>query len=115
MSEKGKRIEEQATELYRRAISEIDPETAAELASARRSAILRAHAGSPVRWMLPAGATAAVVAGLIIGLPDADPDYPELVATDQADDVEILLAEESLEMIEDLEFYLWLDVEPDAG
>ena len=47
-------------------------------------------------------------------MPDADPEYPALVATEAVEDMELLLADESLEMIEDLDFYLWLDVEPDA-
>lgn len=110
-----KRLEEKARVDYRAAISGIDPKDAARLAAARRKAMLDGRAMGPVRWMLPAGAAAAIAAGLIIGLPGSDPDYPELVATDAVEDMELLLADESLEMIEDLDFYLWLDVEPDAG
>jgi hypothetical protein len=113
--EDRKRLEEQARADYRAAISGIDPKDSARLAAARRKAVLEGRPMGPVRWMLPAGAAAAVAAGLIIGLPDSDPDYPELVATDAAEDMELLLADESLEMLEELDFYLWLDVEPDAG
>lgn len=110
-----RRLEEKARANYRAAISGIDPKDSARLAAARRKALLEGRPAGPVRWMLPAGAAAAVAAGLVIGLLDSDPDYPELVATDAAEDMELLLADESLEMIEDLDFYLWLDVEPDAG
>jgi hypothetical protein len=109
-----KRLEEKARADYRAAISGIEPEDSARLAAARRKAMLDGKPAGPVRWMLPAGAAAAIAAGLIIGLPDSDPAYPELVATDAVEDMELLLADESLEMIEDLDFYLWLDVEPDA-
>jgi hypothetical protein len=109
-----KRLEEKARADYRAAISGIEPEDSARLAAARRKAMLDGKPAGPVRWMLPAGAAAAIAAGLIIGLPDSDPGYPELVATDAVEDMELLLADESLEMIEDLDFYLWLDVEPDA-
>ncbi len=110
-----RRLEEKARADYRAAVSGIDPKDSARLAAARRKAILEGRPAGSVHWMLPAGAAAAVAAGLIIGLPDSDPDYPELVATDAVEDMDLLLADESLEMIEDLDFYLWLDVEPDAG
>ena len=116
MSEDDKRrLEEQARATYERAVSGIDPKVSAELAAARRRAVIQGSPASPLRWMLPAGAAAAIAAGLIIGLPGADPEYPELVAADAVEDMELLLADESLEMIEELDFYLWLDVEPDAG
>jgi hypothetical protein len=37
------------------------------------------------------------------------------VEDDLADDIEILLAGENLELLEDLDFYLWLTMQPDAG
>lgn len=110
-----KRFEVKARADYRAAIRAIDPKDSARLAAARRKAVLQGPNAGPIRWMLPIGAAAAVAAGLIIGLPDSDPGYPELAATDVAEDMDLLLADESLEMLEDLDFYLWLDVEPDAG
>ena len=109
-----RRFEKDARANYDRAVSGIDPKVSAELAAARRRAVIQGSPPSLVRWVLPAGAAAAIAAGLIIGLPDADPEHPALVATDAVEDIELLLADESLEMIEDLDFYLWLDVEPDA-
>ena len=109
-----KKLEQEARATYDRAVSGIDPKVSAELAAARRRAIIQGSPASPLRWMLPAGAAAAIAAGLIIGLPDADPEHPGLIATDAVEDMELLLADESLEMIEELDFYLWLDVEPDA-
>lgn len=110
-----KRLEDKARAEYRAAMQAIDPKDSARLAAARRKAVLEGRHAGPVRWMLPVGAAAAVAAGLIIGLPESDPGYPELAATDAAEDLELLLADESLEMLEELDFYLWLDVEPDAG
>ena len=109
-----RRLEQRARSAYERAVTGIDRDTAAGLAAARSRAALQGAPAGPIRWMLPAGAAAAIAAGLIIGLPDEDPDHAELIATDAAEDMELLLADESLEMIEDLDFYLWLDVEPDA-
>ncbi len=36
---------------------------------------------------------------------------PELDAPEVASDMEILLTEDSLEMLEDLEFYSWIDLD----
>ena len=48
--------------------------------------------------------------------PDAPDDLsPMAGVAGDAEDLELLLTEESLDMLSELDFYLWLDAEPDAG
>ena len=68
-------------------------------------------------WLAPALSTAAVGA-LAVGLwlnPGTDRDVPVPVLNASADltaaDLELLLTDDSLEMLEDLEFYAWLDAD----
>lgn len=97
----------------------VDRRTRDELARRRRLAL--DDAGRlPVRsrWWLPVGAVAAALSALFLVQPllDGLNQMPEATVVDSDDvDMEILLAEESLELYEDLEFYQWLDVAGDAG
>ena len=62
---------------------------------------------------LSAAAVGAVAVGLWLardGRPPA-PDLAAVTAADSAADLELLLAGDNLEMLEDLEFYTWLDAD----
>ena len=59
------------------------------------------------RWM-PATGVAAVVLLAVFGL--RGPAEVDVIAP-PGSDLEILLSEESIEMLEDLEFYSWLDTQ----
>ncbi len=56
-------LETRARELYHEAARQIDPATAGRLRAARRQALESARSPSrqPVRWLIPAGACAAIV------------------------------------------------------
>jgi len=59
------------------------------------------------RWMPATGVAAAVlVAVFVMQTPDVVND---VAATTAVTDMEILLGEESIEMLEELEFYSWID------
>lgn len=118
-----RRLEERAARLYRQQLDALEPDVRRRLADARRQALASAGRGSrprlPLPVLVPAGVAAAVVAGLVIVLsrqPGPEGDYAPLVAADPpAEDMEILLGNEDLELLDDLDFYLWLDDEPEIG
>jgi len=100
-------LETGSRELYRDSIDNIDAATRSRLTQARHSALqaMPKRRATTLRW-LPAGAAAAaaMVAWLIIGqAPNGVPE-PETVA-----ELDILMGEDELEMLEELEFYAWID------
>jgi len=105
-----------AGELLRRSAEDIDGATASRLNRARQAALgamPRRRAGPA--WLVPAVSTAAVGA-LAVGLwfnRGAEPGLPAGPApvVESAADMDLLLAADSLEMLEDLEFYAWLDAD----
>lgn len=109
-----------AGELLRRSADDIDAATASRLNRARQAALAdlpRRRRRAP--WLVPALSTAAVGA-LAVGLWLNRGGSPELPATatpavESAADLDLLLATDSLEMLEDLEFYAWLDADRSAA
>jgi hypothetical protein len=105
-----------AGELLRRSAEDIDGATASRLNRARQAALEQLpDRRRTSHWLVPALSTAAVGA-LAVGLwlnPRVDHDPPVLSAsaTLTAADMDLLLADDSLEMLEDLEFYAWLDAD----
>ena len=108
-------LEENARALFQRSVEGTDGATRSRLNQARQRALAQRPGGRRLwdsRW-LPVGAVAAagaVALVLIIGrLPDAGPG----LTTEVASDLEILLEVDDLELIEELEFYAWLDEQPE--
>lgn len=105
-----------ASELLRRSAEDIDAATASRLNRARQAALGAMPRRRPASaWLLPALSTAAVGA-LAVGLwlnRGAGPELPAGTgpAVESAADMDLLLAPDSLEMLEDLEFYAWLDAD----
>lgn len=118
-----RRLEQTARALYRRRAAALEPEVRKRLAEARREALARAERpvgrGLRLPVLVPAGAAAAVAAAAVILLirqPGTDTDYAPLAgASEPAEDMEILLGSEELELLDDLDFYLWLEDEPEIG
>lgn len=102
-----------AKSLFDDSVERLDAATLSKL-NQRRQAALASVSGARrsyawLRWM-PAGglAAAAVVAVMMMQGPGVTdiPAMPDTAATD----FEILLGDEHLEMIEELEFYSWIDL-----
>lgn len=95
----------------------VDQATRDELARRRRH-VLDVADQTPSRsglWVPASGLAAALLAALLVQ-PFLNSAMPDTTVADSDDiDTEILLAEEGLELYEDLEFYEWLDVAGDAG
>ncbi len=108
-----KRLEQSAKALFDDSVERMDAATLSKLNQGRQAAIAEvAAAGTSRQWLrwVPATgmATAALVAIIVMRGP-ATVDVP-LAADPTPTDFEILMGEDALEMIEDLEFYSWIDV-----
>lgn len=97
----------------------LDARTRSRLNQARQAALTELHkpAWSPLtrpgRWMTAGGAVAAgVMVALMLRQGGMSPGVP-LYAP--ADDIEIILSEGELELYEDLEFYAWVEMQPEVG
>ena len=108
------RFADQAKELFDDSVERLDAATLSQLNQRRQAALAEVSSdGNRVlwgRWLPAAGVTAAAVAAvLIISAP------PDVVVPDEVTDFEILLSDDNLEMIEELEFYDWLEFAADES
>jgi len=101
----------QAKELFDDSVERLDAATLSRLNRGRQEALAELDRTSPVgqwvRWMPATGVAAAAVIAVVVwqGVPTEGP-LPE---TGSVTDFEILIGDDSLEMLEDLEFYSWID------
>lgn len=107
-----------AKALFDQSAQAIDGHTLSRLNRARQVALAEAERrpGSTIRigqWLPAAGVAAAAVLAVVIWSGDSPMD--PLAPTTTAGDLELLLDEDSFEMLEDLEFYAWLDLEAPAA
>lgn len=100
---------EQARRLLDESVEDLDAATLSRLNQARQQALEAAGHRAYARWAwwaVPAGGLAAAFFAAVIWLPrpavDGAPALP-------MEDMEILVNADSLEMLEDLEFFMWLD------
>ena len=113
MSESKNSVEKQAKALFDQSVDQLDAATLSKLNRGRHAALAKLH-GRRVRWQrwAPAAGAAAAVVAVMLALQPADVD----MVVPPVDDMDILLGEDSIEMLEDLEFYAWLDMqEEDIG
>jgi hypothetical protein len=115
-------LQRRARESYDEAVKQLDSETILRLEKARRTAIDELSTRS--KWLRPAvghwvpAAAAAGIGSLAIGwlILAHQGNSAEVFSNDAlADDIEIMLAGENLDLLEDLDFYLWLATQPDVG
>jgi hypothetical protein len=106
-------LAQQAKEAFDRSVDGLDAASLSRLNRGRQAAL--AEAGHPgrewLRWMPATGAAAAV---LLIVLTLQGPGDVDVISAPAAD-LDILLSEESIDMLEDLEFYSWLDTQEDES
>ena len=110
-------FEQRTRELYEADVAGLDAATRSKLTQARQRAL--GELDRPVAWLplsMPqtamAGLVVAIAGGWLLLRPGGLPEdgLPNIVA---ADDIEILLAEEELEFLEEIEFYAWLEAQPE--
>ncbi len=110
---------ESARQVFRDSEAGLDAATLSRLNRARQAALDEMSDGrsSPIYGWRPAIAMAGVATfAMVVWFgqePDlgTDPSVPVVAVTgaDAATDFDLLLAEESLDMLEDIEFFVWLD------
>ncbi len=116
MKKSDEEFSRQAKEAFDASVDRLDAATLSKLNQGRHAAL--AELDRPVRqwsrWVPATGVAAAVaVAVMVMQSPAPVNDLPTAVT-----DMEILLGEDSIEMLEDLEFYSWIDtvdLEADVG
>ena len=97
-----------AKQAFDSSVDELDAATLSKLNQGRHAALSQASGSRPLMRWAPAGglAVAAVVAMVMVQSPNVVETPPGSTAAD----FEILLGEDNLDMLENLEFYEWLDV-----
>ena len=116
MKKTDEEFSRQAKEAFDASVDRLDAATLSKLNQGRHAAL--AELDLPTRqwsrWVPATGVAAAVaVAVLVMQSPAPVNELPTAVT-----DMEILLGEDSIEMLEDLEFYSWIDtvdLEADVG
>lgn len=107
MKKTDEKMAEQAKEAFDRSVDGLDAATLSRLNRGRQAAL--AEAAHPhqkwLQWMPATGVAAAVLLLVVTLQGPGDLDVISAPGTD----LEILLGEESIEMLEELEFYSWLD------
>ncbi|MDH3439313.1 MAG: DUF3619 family protein [Gammaproteobacteria bacterium] len=97
-----------AKQQFDESVDRLDGETQSRLNRARHAALAELRPSRPawVQWAPAAGVAAAAVLAVVLWT--GNPVVEDLSAPAVASDMEILLTEDSLEMLEDLEFYSWI-------
>lgn len=102
-----------AREHFDESVSAMDAATQSRLTQGRHRALAEIKTGSGAArwsyWAPVAGAAAATVFAVVLWR--GDPPVNDLVPPSTASDMEILLDQDDFEMLENLEFYSWIDVE----
>ena len=103
-----------AKERFDDSVSGLDAETQSRLNRGRQAALAELERAKPVwvQWAPATGMAAAAVVAVVMWSGNPVPEEAAVPAV--ATDMEILLTEDSLEMLEDLEFYSWIDFEEDT-
>jgi hypothetical protein len=120
-SEEKTALERRAKALFDEGVDGLDARTRSRLTQARHAAVAAlAQQREPFmrRWLLPTAglATAALVAVIVAFNLDPAANEPQLAAASLAvEDMDILSGAENIELLEDMEFYAWLESEPDLS
>lgn len=105
------RLEQQAKAAFDDSVERLDAATLSKLNQSRQAALAEVSRGHRSRqwvWMPATGvAAAALVAVVVLRGPAAVDVPPEFDSSET--DFEILMGDDEFELIEDLEFYSWMD------
>ena len=109
MNESDKKFEEAAKRHFDESVDGLDAATLSRLNQGRQAALDAAR--SPYRrWSALMPVTGVAAAALVAVVVFQSPSTDGLIEA-PASDFEILLSEESIDMLEELEFYSWLDTQ----
>lgn len=103
----------QARKQFDDSVDRLDAATLSKLNQRRQVALARIGGTRPgaawLRWAPASGLAAAAVVAVVMMQEPVITDIPDIPDT-AATDFELLLGDEQLEMIEELEFYSWIDM-----
>ncbi len=120
-------LEQRSRELFDQHVSNLDARTRSRLNQARQAA-LAAHKGGAggafgARWLLPVGSAAALALVAltttqflrpVTELPQAEVTALAAATTGSVDDLEIIASGDELDMLQDMDFYAWLETQQDV-
>lgn len=115
MNEQRDTFEKGLKDSFDESVDALDAATLSKLNRSRHAALaeLQRPRRQWSRWMPATGAVAAIlVAVLVLQNPTTIED---VAAVSTVTDMEILLGEDSIEMLEELEFYSWIDIAASEG
>ena len=102
----------QAKALFDDSVERLDAATLSRLNQGRQQALLEIRETGPggqwARWVPAGGVAAAAVVAVVMW--QGAPVENSAPAAGAATDFEIMMGEDSLDMLEDLEFYSWVDM-----
>ena len=102
----------QARALFDDSVERLDAATLSRLNQGRQQALQEIRETGPggqwARWVPAGGVAAAAVVAVVMW--QGTPVEHSAPAAGTATDFEIMMGEDSLEMLEDLEFYSWVDM-----
>ena len=106
---------EKARQLFGESVDSLDGATRSKLNRGRQAALAELQTGGRrwAQWAPVGGVAVAAVAAVIMWT--GSPEIGDLATPEVASDMEILLTEDSLEMLEDLEFYSWIEFEGESN
>jgi hypothetical protein len=114
-------FEQRAAQLLRDSATSLDGQTRSQLNRARQAALDELPAAprpgsSGYGWAIAGVAAVAVLTAVLLSnRPTVRSPVPLAEVPTAAVDLDLLMAEEELEMLEDLEFFAWLESEDFAG
>ena len=109
MKESDEKFAQETKRLFDASVDELDAATLSTLNQGRHRALAKAKEQPEqwLRWVPAAGIAVATLLAVMVILPG--PASVEVMPA-TVTDMDILLGEDSIEMLEDLEFYAWIDM-----
>ena len=107
-------FEAKAKKLFDESVAGLDAQTRSRLNRGRQAALAELESPKAAwgQWLPAAGIAAAAVVAVVVWT--GNPPVDELTPDASASDFEILLTEDSFEMLEDLEFYSWIELDEES-
>tara|TARA_B100001750_G_C15320142_1_gene501773 strand:+ start:204 stop:596 length:393 start_codon:yes stop_codon:yes gene_type:complete len=105
---------QQAKRAFEESVERIDDQTLSKLNRARQTALseLTPRKSAITQWTPLAGLAAATAAAIVFW--PAQPGMEDVSIPSIATDMDMLLIEENWEMLENLEFYSWIELEEET-
>ena len=109
MNNQDEKFGRETKKLFDQSVDGLDASTLSRLNRSRQLALAETHQAHTrlLRWAPATGIAAAVLIAVMVTRGPTGVDEIDLPVA--MTDMEILLGEESIDMLEDLEFYSWLD------